>query len=641
MDQHHHDPKKTVRSRQDKHLPDDSYRVLVEHARDVIFSLDPEGRFEALNPAFTTVTGWPVEAWLGRRFDELVVAEDRVAVEAEFVNALRRGPDRLVDLRLRRPDGLLVFVEVTVRAVPEIDPVESIIGIARDISERRLVEHRLRNSEERARVLVEHSPEAIVVTDVDTELFIEANPRAEALFGLPRERLLELGPADMSPANQPEGPSEEVIVPLLRAALAGEVATFEWIHRNAAGEEIPCEVQLVRLPDPHRQLVYGSIRDIRGRRRLQQRLVHVQKMEAVARLAGGIAHDFNNLLQAILGLSEVMEARAAADEPLGDFRRGIRQHVERGAAMVRQLLLFARREAPRPAKLDLNEVVDGALALARRLVPASASLDVETTAAELLVEGDRRQLEQALLNLVVNAAEAMPGGGCITIRTARVDDERAALEVADHGHGIGPSVRSHLFEPFFTTRGVEHNGLGLAVVHGIVGEHHGAVEVESTVGKGTTFRVLLPLAGSGAFPGVASEAATEDGSGPAQPADRETAIRVLLVEDEPAARAGLTEMLALAGYEVAAAADGAEARHLAATQPFNLLLSDVMLPDASGTELAAELRAVHPGLRLILMSGYPKEELLDDAAAGRAHFLQKPFAFAALTHAIRTALADD
>jgi CheY-like chemotaxis protein len=307
--------------------------------------------------------------------------------------------------------------------------------------------------------------------------------------------------------------------------------------------------------------------------------------------------------------------------------------VKRGAALTRQLLLFSRQEARRLEPLDLNQVVRQ-FSQMMRLVRENVWVSLELGETAIPVMGDRGQLEQVLMNLVVNAADAMPQGGRLTIRTRREKDD-AVLEVMDTGTGMDDETQSRLFEPFFTTKDASKGtGLGLSVVHGIVTSHGGRVEAESLVGRGSTFRVVFPVAVRPEVApeplGVIDRARLATGAGE----------RILVVEDEAGAREGLEQVLTMLGYRVTAVGSGTEADSLPPEPGFDLLLTDYLLPDVFGTDLAVRLRERWPAVQVVLMSGYAEDEAVrQKISQGRLRFLQKPFDMATLAREVHDTLA--
>ena len=332
------------------------------------------------------------------------------------------------------------------------------------------------------------------------------------------------------------------------------------------------------------RLFAAAQHQLEERARTEEQLRHAQKMEAVGRLAGGVAHDFNNLLQALLSYTTLLRSPAADPERVHRIADDIVQHIHRGAALTRQLLLFSRRSATRPEPADLNVLAKASGGFLRHLLRENIAFSVETTAAPVIVAVDPGQFDQVLMNLAVNASDAMPDGGRLTIRVAGSDPDWAELTVEDSGHGIPENLREMIFEPFFTTKEIGHGtGLGLSVVHGIVAEHGGRIAVESRLGAGTAFRIHLPRLEEGQrrTPAPADEREPDLLSGKGE--------WVLVVEDEEAARQGLAELLSMMGYRVAVAGSAEEAAALVPERPWDLLLTDLMLPGATGITLAGTL----------------------------------------------------
>ncbi|NCO69202.1 MAG: response regulator, partial [Acidobacteria bacterium] len=373
--------------------------------------------------------------------------------------------------------------------------------------------------------------------------------------------------------------------------------------------------------------------DFSERKQLEEQLRHAQKMEAVGRLAGGVAHDFNNLLQAMASSCEVLRSQAGNADTASRVVDEIMAHVARGAALTRQLLLFARRDVERTEPLDLSEAICQAGTLLRRVIREDIRLEVRCAAEPLPVLADRGQLEQILVNLAVNASDAMPRGGLLTLVTGREQDGFAFFEVADTGEGIPAEISHRVFDPFFTTKGVgKGTGLGLSVVHGIVTRYGGTITLDSGVGTGTRFHIRLPLTAAIVTPaaGLEFEEGVPTGAGE----------RILVVEDEEGPRAGLEELLTLLGYRVTAVASGEAALALGEDERCQLLLSDVMLPGLGGPEVARALSERWLGLRVVLMSGYAEDEALRQRlGTAEMRFLQKPFDLVTVARELAAALA--
>jgi signal transduction histidine kinase/CheY-like chemotaxis protein len=392
--------------------------------------------------------------------------------------------------------------------------------------------------------------------------------------------------------------------------------------------------------------IEGMVEDITGRKQLEAQLRQSQKMEAVGRLAGGVAHDFNNLLTAILGYSSLMMDRIGPDNPLRRELDEIWNAGNRAASLTGQLLAFSRRQVLQPIPMDLNQVVEGIQTMLRRLIGEDVRLEAELDAGLWPVRADPGQIEQVIMNLAVNARDAMPDGGRLTIRTANLDLERGGrpgaepasgqwvmLEIRDTGCGMDDETRSHVFEPFFTTKGPgKGTGLGLAVVYGIVKQSGGHIMVASAPGQGATLTILLPRedAPAEAFRNAAGGAPVGMGSG-----------TVLVVEDEEAVRGLTVRVLRKAGYTVLEAPDADRAIELSRGHPgtIDLLFTDVVMPGMGGRDLATALGAERPGMQILFTSGYTER---DSAALGLSgsgvSFLQKPFSPARLVEVVRESL---
>ncbi len=426
----------------------------------------------------------------------------------------------------------------------------------------------------------------------------------------------------------------------VRAALAGEPRGCV-VH--VADVTLDTWYQPLIDKNGHVTGVVGVAHDITERRRLEAQLVQSQKMEAVGLLAGGIAHDFNNLLTAMLGYSSLGLAKAAPDEPLSAYLTEVTKAAERAAHLTRQLLAFARSEVAEPKILDLNDLVFDLDLMLRSLIGENVELVVLPGADLGLVRADPGQMEQVLVNLAVNASDAMPDGGKLVIETANVVlDEGAASQrgnvapgefvvvaVSDTGTGMTDRVKAHAFEPFFTTKEVgEGTGLGLSTCYGIASQNGGHILVESELDHGTTLKMYFPRVAAGHRAPPPPEGIET------LPMGDET---VLLVDDEPSVRGAASAVLSEQGYNVVEAANGQEAMCFAQECPegeLDLLLTDVVMPVMGGRELAGHLRAVHPAAKVLFMSGYADDGLSQDSA----DFMQKPFGVAALALKAREVL---
>jgi PAS domain S-box-containing protein len=390
------------------------------------------------------------------------------------------------------------------------------------------------------------------------------------------------------------------------------------IKRRLGAEErtFDASVTPIRTPSGSRTGLVVLLRDVTERRHLEEQLRQAQKMEAVGKLAGGVAHDFNNLLTAIIGFSTLAEDELPDDSPARPALAQVRRSAEQAASLTRQLLAFGRRQLLQPEPLDLGDVIMQMEPMLRRLIGADVTVTTEYGEGLPIINADRTQLQQVLLNLVVNARDAMPGGGELTIRTGQTRGPGSAdargeltwghyawLEVCDTGHGIDADTRERIFEPFFTTKVFgQGTGLGLSTVYGIAKQSGGDVTVQSVPGRGATFRVLLPAAAVQAAPPPV-EQCLED-----VPATTGT---VLLAEDDDAVRDFVAEVMRAWGWTVIVAASPAEALAMAARQTLviDVLVTDIVMPGMNGSDLADRLLELRPQLRVLFITGYDDEEI--------------------------------
>ncbi|WKW11423.1 response regulator [Pseudogemmatithrix spongiicola] len=499
------------------------------------------------------------------------------------------------------------------------------------------------------RQAIDRSADAIFVADVATGKFVDFNHACLHQLGYTAQELAAVGPSDIVVDLDARG-GLRAVADGVRAA-GGIVRTS--LHRRKDGQEVPVEVALSVLDLGTRTLVLGIARDISDRLKadadrdeLQHMLNRAQKMESVGRLAGGVAHDFNNLLTVINATAELALSEVPADSPLRNDLQEIRASGERAAALTRQLLAFSRQQVLKRESLNLNDVVSGFLTLLSRVLGEDIHVEVRLGREVPHIHADKNQLEQVLMNLCVNARDAMPRGGTLTIGSgiAEVDEVHAArregmtpgryatLSVTDTGIGMDKATQAKIFEPFFTTKETGRGtGLGLSTVYGIVKQSGGSVYVYSELGAGTTFRIYLPI--------TEDEAAEHPSGKRAAPTTgHET---VLIVEDEESIRMVARRVLQRAGYTVLEAESGAAALQLLAAHegPLHLVMTDLVMPGMSGIELATELRRQRPGLKMLFTSGYSAEAVSDQFVhEGEWNFISKPYGLRELTNEIRRVL---
>jgi PAS domain S-box-containing protein len=485
------------------------------------------------------------------------------------------------------------------------------------------------------RAVVDDAPMAIVSADLALKI-TRWNPAAERLFGWTAAEML----GSPYPIVVPEDRVEEHLA-AREAALRGQaVSTYETRRSRKDGSQIDVTVSLGALhaDDGSVQGFVAMLADITERRRLEERLLRSQKLEAVGQLAGGIAHDFNNILTAIMSYSQLL----LDDMPVPDERRvdvlEIRRAAERAGSLTRQLLAFSKQQVVKPRTVSLNAVVTDIEKMLRRLVREDIDLVVSLDPTASSVEADPGQLEQVLVNLVVNARDAIPEGGRILIETARADQQtrnRVELSVSDTGTGMTEDVQRRIFEPFFTTKEPGRGtGLGLATVYGIVEQAGGEISVHSEVGTGTRFSILLPrVTGRVAATLAHSASATAEARGGKE--------IILLVEDDDAVRDVTRRVLTRQGYNVLEARRGNEGLSIMASQEgaIDLVVTDMVMPEMSGAELATRLRGDYPELRILFMSGYSRDATQQLLPFDRhSAFLEKPFSPGRLTQLVRELL---
>ncbi|HNX19179.1 MAG TPA: PAS domain S-box protein [Acidobacteriota bacterium] len=613
------------------------YGAVVERATVGITVTDADWRFVEVNPRACEIFGYPRERLLGMTVRDIAAPGELAGVPLHEPE-LRAGLDSFTRRRIRRPDGTERIVEISARDLGD----RQVVSIVNDVTDRREAEQRLATSERnlaRAQELAQFG-----TWEVDLVKYTGRwSPEMYRIFGLSPERAPITYDAFISCLHPEDRADMERWV---REAIAGQPVLRKHEHRvlHADGSVRVVAGTLEAQRDEAGRVVrlMGSSQDITEQRLLELQLREAQKLEAIGRLAGGVAHDFNNLLTVILGFVETMlDGMSAADANRGPAEQ-IRLAARRAAALTQQLLAFGRRQMFRLEVFDLNAVLGEMREILRRLIGEQIEILITPGARWARVEADRGQIEQVILNLALNARDAMPSGGRLEIATANVDRPSGGpgsapgllLTVSDTGMGMSAEVQAHIFEPFYTTKDVgQGTGLGLATVHGIVSQSGGRIEVRSSPGAGTCFRIQLPCAAD------ADEVTRAVGTPLAALDDGDETV--LLAEDDPAVRSLVADVLRTRGYRVLEAADGDEAAQIGARLDgaVDLLIADIVMPGMSGRELVRTLLEQWPGLRALLISGYSGERTEpDEPAPGAVAFLQKPFSPGALARRVREVL---
>jgi len=616
--------------------------TLIEASPLAIVTFDPEGVVTMWNPAAERIFGWSENEALGSRLP--FVPADK---QEEFLALRRRALLGEVftepELHRRRADGSPIVVSVSTSPLRRPDgTIYGIMSILTDVTEARAVEE----SRARLTMAVEQAGESIVVTDTRGAIQY-VNPAFERITGYDRMEVIGQNPRILKSGRQ--DPASYKV--LWQTLLSGEVWRGTFLNRRKDGTLYEEDAVISPVRDPSGRVVnYVAVkRDVSDVRRMEEQLRQSQKMEAVGRLAGGVAHDFNNLLTAISGYSDLLLHRLPEYSTLRRDVEEIRKAGDRAAALTHQLLAFSRRQVLQPKVLDLNAVVTNMEQMLRRLVGENIALSTDLSPSLSRVKVDPGQIEQVIVNLALNARDAMPDGGRLTIATADAELSPAyavahpevrpgphvLLSMADTGHGMDDETQAHLFEPFFTTkdRG-KGTGLGLATVYGIVQQSGGHIRVNSGADRGSTFLIYLPRV----------EVAEDGEQCPVPPPllrPSPGSETVLLAEDEEGVRRYAREILAGNGYKVLEAGNGREALLLSEAHrgEIHLLLTDVEMPKMSGRELTERIRPQRPDLRILYMSGYTDDAILRDGVLGDgAPFLQKPFTSEVLARKVREVL---
>ncbi len=619
------------------------YKSLFENNHAIMLIINPAtARIVDANPAASAYYGWSREELKRMRIDQInMLSPAEVAAAMQQAQAEKRNH---FVFKHRLASGQIRDVEIYSGPI-QLAKQELLYTIVHDITERVQAEEALQASEAYFRALIANASDIITVLEADgviryigpsvTQImgYTPQEVTGRVVFELLHPEDLPLVRANFGYIIQNEGESRSTV--------------FRIRHRDGSWRILESSGRSL-LNEPTVRGIIVNSRDITSRRELEAQFYQSQKMESIGRLAGGIAHDLNNLLVPILGYTDLALYEVPANTPLAEHMRQVKQAGERAADLTRQILAFSRRQVLQITKLDLNQVITGFKNLMQRLIGETIQLNTVLAASLSPIMADKSQLEQILLNLVINARDAMPGGGTLTLETANVTLDRAyakkhpeaeagdyvMLAVSDTGHGMNAEVRSRIFEPFFTTKEPgKGTGLGLATVYGITKQHNGHIWVYSEPGQGASFKVYLPVASQKHPP-------AEIQTGPGRiPHGNET---ILLVEDEDAVRQLVSETLEARGYRLLQARDPFTALTIANEYrgEIDLLLTDVVLPQMNGPELFKRIVMLYPNIKILYMSGYTDDVIVHHGVLqSGTHFLQKPFSINSLEQKVKQVLS--
>ncbi len=634
---------------------EERFRLLAENASDIIYKyrLFPEPGFEYVSPSCFAVTGYTPEEHYA---DPLLAVKIIHPDDRHILSGVSEHPEVLlgtVEIRWIKKDGSVVWTEQ--QNTPVYDAKGNVIaihGIARDVTERKESEARAAQMNELLQKVLSNLDEAVLIVEFDSRTIIDANSKAESMFGYTREELIGFTTKKLHVDSQAFELFGLLANPQLKTA--GYFAC-EYSLKRKDGTIFPTEHYVTMLDDAtsNTKKSISFVRDISRRKRadaerdnLERQLKQAQKLEAIGQLAGGIAHDFNNILTGIFGYCDIADETLDSGNSAKADIAAIREAAHRAANLTSRLLTFSRQQVVQTSKVGLNKLISGLVVFLRKVIGEHIDLTFLPSAAHETIECDPALIEQMLMNLAVNARDAMPDGGSLEIRTYKAlvtqemyvsgvwpaPGEFAVIEVSDTGHGMEPHILERIYEPFFTTKEVgKGTGLGLAMVYGIVKQHNGAITAESAPGKGTKFCIYLPAA-------AGEESASSAEHEPAPEGGTET---VLIAEDEDGLRKLARRALERAGYSVLAASNGSEALALFEVwhEEIDIVVLDVVMPKMGGIDAFGRMKEISPDFKTLFTSGYTADKIpaATETETGIS-FMPKPYTVTGLLTAIRKLL---
>jgi len=621
------------------------FHLVSENAADMLAVVDMDGRRLYNSLAYQKILGYSTQELKGSQALEQVHPDDRARVKEAAEEARRTGIGVSLEYRMRHKDGSWRVLESTSSVIRDAkgEP-EKLVIVNRDITERKRASEALRLSEASFRSVVENAPYGIYRASATGQL-LRVNPALQKMLGYEsRDELLRL---NLATDLYSDPHQHQKILDLLAGQENFRDVEVEWRRKDGTLALARSSGRLVKNQGEEGDYFEVFAEDVTEQRLLERQLRVAQKMEAIGRLSGGIAHDFNNLLGVIIGYSQILKRKLGISDGLFEHAEEIEKAGQRAASLTRQLLAFSRQQVLAPAVLNLNTLLSDMGKMLPRLIGEDIELALKLDPAIGRVKADQSQVEQVLMNLAVNARDALPQGGKLTIETANVtlDDaytrhhpgSRAGdfvmLSVTDTGIGMSADTLAHLFEPFFTTKARgKGTGLGLATVYGVVKQSGGYIWVDSELGKGSSFKVYLPRI----------EEEVGEAKAPAAPIETlQGAETLLLVEDADALRKLAQTLLVEHGFRVISAANGAEALQVVEKHhaPIDLLLTDVIMPGMNGKMLAERLGQIQAGVKVLYMSGYTDSSIADHGVLDAGtHLLHKPFTEETLIQKVREVL---
>ena len=623
------------------------YRELVENANSIIMRMDTDGRVMFFNEFAQDFFGYREKEILGQYVVGSIVPEFESTGRnlSELMANICGDPENFPSNENEniRKDGSIVRVAWTNRAVYDAEGKNiGVLCVGNDITELMRIEAALRESEANYHAVFDSINDAIFIHDIKTGDILDVNKKMCEMFGYNREDVCNRNIEVMSAGKPPH--SQKDAMRWIRRAAGGEPQLFQWLSRKRGGRLFWVEVSLKRIVIGGKDRMLAVVRDISERKRLQEQLIQSQKVEAIGRLAGGVAHDFNNLLTAISGYSDLLLSSLGEQDSLRKDIEEIKKAATKATSLTRQLLAFSRRQPLKAVVLDLNAVVVDMERMLRRIIGEDIEMVSKLEPALARVKADHGQIEQVIMNMVVNARDAMPRGGRLTVETENTVIKKdysmaipeaspgrfVCVSVTDMGAGMDRETIERIFDPFFSTKGPDKGaGLGLAIAYGIVKQHGGWINVYSEPGRGSVFKIYLPALAEGNGKRAGEEELSRQPCGLGE--------KILLVEDDE----GFSKFIALAltenGYVVREAVcvkDGLSV-FKANGGDFQLIVADMALPDGKGSQMVEQLLSIKPELRVVLVSGYPQQLEEEMAMSERGfRFLQKPCSLSDLLRAV-------